>query len=46
MKEQRFDIHQHITNQIVAAIEAERGGRVGSSSLRSGPVFFGSRRTN
>ena len=22
MKEQRFDIHQHITNQIVAAIEA------------------------
>jgi antirestriction protein ArdC len=26
MKEQRFDIHQHITNQIVAAIEAGAGG--------------------
>jgi len=25
MKEQRFDIHQHITNQIVAAIEAGAG---------------------
>ena len=24
-KEQRFDIHQHITNQIVAAIEAGAG---------------------
>lgn len=25
MKDQRFDIHQHITNQIIAAIESDAG---------------------